>query len=98
MEDHPFAGIGRNIQNLGIHSDRILRACFHTKTAVDAFSKIDHKTLWPLLDMGIRMFFGLNVNAAGWANCLTHHTCDAAGRTILPFRETVPRPRTRSKR
>ena len=98
IEDHSLARVCGDIEDLGIHPDRIFGTGLDTETAVDTFSQINDKAFGAFFDIRIRMLLGLNGNAPGRTDRFAHHASDAAGGSVFPFSEAVPCAGTGGKR
>ena len=75
---HFFAGIRGDIEDLRVHTDRVLRAYFDAKTAVNAHAEVQVERGGHFLDVRVRMLFGHDVDAARRAYGLAHHARDTA--------------------
>jgi len=95
--DHALAGVGSQLYDAGIHSDRVLGTSFDTEAAKDADAEIDIKHLRHFFDVGVRMFGRHDVNAARRADRLAHHAGYAARGTIFPPGQAVSRSKSLGK-
>ena len=98
VKNHSLPGVGGNVEDLGVHSNGVLRAGLHAETAVDAFAEIDDETFGTFFNVWVGVSLGLNVNAPGRADGLTHHAGHAPRGTVHALREAVPGAGARRKR
>src|SRR5204862_5217270 len=81
-----------------IHADGVLGTRFHAVAAEDAFPEVDVEPLRHLLDLGVRMLVGHDVDAARRAHGLAHHAGHAPRRAVLATDEPVQRAQPRGIR
>src|SRR5215472_5765805 len=89
--DHPTSTVGRELENTGIHADRVLGARFDAVAAEHALAEIDVEAPGHLLDLGVRVLVGHDVDAVGRTDGLAHHARDAARRAVLAPHQAVQR-------
>src|SRR3972149_5146865 len=89
------AAVGGELEDARVHADGVLRARLDAVAAEDALAEVDVEALGHLLDLGVRVLRGDDVDAVGRADRLAPHAGDAAGRAGLRPPETgeAPEPR-----
>jgi hypothetical protein len=90
--DHTLTGVGGKLHNAGVHSDGVFRTRLNTKSAKNAYAQIDVENFGHLLDVGIRMFDGSDVDASRGAHGLAHHTGYASGCSVRTLCQPVAGP------
>src|SRR5581483_6438944 len=96
--DQALAAVRRELEDPGVHADRVLRAGLHAEAAEDALAEVDVEALRVLLDVGVRVLGRDDVDAVGRAHRLAHHARDAAGRAVVPPYQPVEAPEPRRQR
>src|SRR3990172_6789230 len=67
---HGFSGVGRQVQNSGVHPDGVLRAYLDTVPAIDTDTQVDVEADRILLNVWVGMLTGHDGDALGGANRL----------------------------
>ena len=93
--DHAPAAVGGELEDARVHADGVLGAGLHAEAAEHALAEVDVEALGHLLDLGIRVLAGHDVDAVRGAHRLAHHAGDAARRAVLPPHEAVQGPQPR---
>src|SRR5882762_7651064 len=96
--DHPPAAVGGELQDPGVHPDRVFRARLHAVAAEYALAEVDRELRADLLDVGVGMLAGHDVDAAGGAHGLAHHAGHAARRAVFAPHQPVQAPQPRRHR
>lgn len=95
--DHSFTGVGGQFHYSRIHSDGIFRAGLYTKAAKNADANVNIERLGHLFDIGIGILLGNDMDAAGGASGLAHHTGYAPRRSVITAHQAVARSKPAGK-
>jgi len=92
IEFHLLPAIGGDVEDLRVHADGILRADLDAKTTVHAHAQVQVERRGHLLNVGIRMLFGDDVDAARRADGFAHHARNTARTSVFALGEAVTSP------
>src|SRR5262249_20774745 len=87
--DHPTPAVGRELEDAGVHPDGVFGTRLDAVAAEHALTEVDVEAGRHLLDLGVRVLVGDDVNAARRANGLAHHARHAARRAVFSADESV---------